>query len=421
MPKSKIFKFGSFLVGSLLSVLSVFGSEHSIFSEEFFEDIKKFLGEAYSLIRNNEPVVDAIGIISFTICIGILYNYLLKFLFRGRGSDIARKATSFILSLFTVVGLSNVLRDGETFLGFYGSIIVFIIVLILLIGTYILFAKYLYNHLWETDSKLKKSSFVVLLFLGLVFIDMTLGGFIKRLYSENARPILFDKILGLIGIIVIIGLVVAVIFVIYALLSRKKSAPSDATTQSQDPNFGTPPLSFPAQNSSNVQGQGAIPLPAQNFALKRTDDENDKRVDKLIPNARKVKRLYLRVLKKFDEIEFPKSTLPIDREKDEKILVEYLKRKVDVLRILNRIKNTLDEILKVPYEESVGVILHPKAENLMQILEELRRNVGGEYREVGVLVRDLKKLDETPYSQELRRIEQNFHNRQKQLIVRLGE
>ena len=246
MIGKKFLKVGLFLTSSLFSFLSVFGDEHdtSLFSSEFFNQTESILTSIGDGIRNNHVLVDSIGIIIFVFCLGVVYHYLLRFLFKEKGSAPARKATSLILALLTSVGLLQVLETGENFLSYFGKIIVFAAILILIIVGFCLFCKFLYDRLWEGDSYTKKCLLVILSSLGLIFIDITLGRFIQRLYCgvnpECDVPVLFGSILKWIGGIgwvaqlILIGSIVALIFCMFKDHSMKKSSSNSSSDEDDE-------------------------------------------------------------------------------------------------------------------------------------------------------------------------------------------
>lgn len=207
---------------TILSLKVIFAAENN-FINKLSEPLSIF-GSLYSslLSSNGEPNLIANGIALIFVAVGIfwLMNYLMGKFMKGDGSAQARKGIAIISTIFLLGGLLTALKDGETFLGFYGSMTLFFFVMLLMVSILIRTLK----ESNETQSLPKK---IFIISIGLIIIDLTLSSLANRLFNQSSQPNIIGWILNNLGDLVGIAILLIVFYGIFFLFKKGVNNVSD--------------------------------------------------------------------------------------------------------------------------------------------------------------------------------------------------
>ena len=193
----KYFKLILLYLSVLLSFSSVLSAPSPLIEDicdgeegicKIISPITKILVNLYQGIRTESPFVDAFFIVVLVVCLVPVYSKLLQFgFFRGRDSHSsrARNTLSFVLSVITISGFVMFVPKGRSFLGYWGAIAMYLVVLGISLGAFIMFCLWAYRNLWDEDNMRRKLVVSVLFSLGFIFVSAATSWFHKELFETD--------------------------------------------------------------------------------------------------------------------------------------------------------------------------------------------------------------------------------------------
>lgn len=189
----------------------------------------KPIGDFYDLLTQNNSVVDGLAVIFVAIGLYFIFFNLTRLAFKNEGAKSARKGASLMLSILVTGSL--VVNIGEDhFVGYYGGIITFFMVLVAALATYIAYFKKISESF--KDNKFLKLGLAA---LGLVIIDITLSSVAKKLFTAvnkgNGVPVLISWILNLLHNNMYLIIIIAVFGAIFGFLFKGNSSSSNDTVE----------------------------------------------------------------------------------------------------------------------------------------------------------------------------------------------
>lgn len=214
---------------SLISTLSLPQIFASTFTDKIIVGLSSFATLYLSLTQNNN-IMNGVAIIVLFFAMYLVFFNWTRYAFKDEGAKPARKGVSVILSILFTAALIRITPSELGFVGYYGGIITFVLVLALILFTYVRFINTV-NKKYKKNNAMKYGLYS----LGLIIIDITLSNLIVRLFESVSKPSIIHWLINNLSTIASFALLIAIIAIPIGLMSHnKKEKKKDEDEENSD-------------------------------------------------------------------------------------------------------------------------------------------------------------------------------------------
>lgn len=233
------------LISVLLSFFFISGCTPTTTASSWIATGLAPIGQFYHALKSNSNIIDGFAMVFFFIGMYLIMFNLTRFAFKGKGATPARRGASMILSIM-ITGAMVKAVGSVSFVGYYGSLIILIILTFLWIGASIIAVM----RTWRATGSIPLTILVfilVMILFDLIFLDfgirlmMTSMGMVPTVGGVNAMiAVMLTQLKNffavLIPILIFIGLIAGLVYLV-----TKKSDSEEVDEEGSSINwFGSP-------------------------------------------------------------------------------------------------------------------------------------------------------------------------------------